>query len=167
MLQSLSPRPVFAGLVLITIAAMLFAAGYLQRYLGLEPCPLCMSQRIFIVGVGLFALIAFLHNPAGAGRRVYAALCTLSALGGVAVAARHVWLQYLPPEEVPACGPSLEYIVDTLPFSEALRLILMGDGNCAEVQWSFLGFSIPELTLALFIAVSLISLWQLLRGAPD
>lgn len=163
MLQFLSPRRVFAGLLLVCAAAMLFAIVFLQRHLGLEPCPLCMSQRIFMVGVGAVALVACLHNPMGVGRRIYAALCTLFALAGAAVAGRHVWLQHLPEDQVPACGPSLEYILDTLPFGEALELIMMGDGNCAETQWSFLGLSIPEQTLLLFIFISLLSLWQVCR----
>jgi disulfide bond formation protein DsbB len=166
MLQSISTRMVFIGLVLITIISMLFARFYLEAFLDLAACPLCMTQRLFISLVGLFALLGAIHNPTGWGRRVYGALCTLAALTGAAVAARHVWLQHLPPEEVPACGPSLEYMLDTLPFSETLSLVLMGDGNCADTMWTFLGFSIPEQTLALFSVVVLICLWQTFRPRP-
>jgi len=156
-------RPVFLALFLIPVVAMGFAVLFLQQALGLAPCPLCITQRVFVILVGLFALAAFIHNPPGAGRRVYAALCTLAAMGGAAVAGRHVWLQSLPEDQAPACGPSLEYMLDTLPLSETFALVMMGDGNCAETQWTFLGLSIPEQTLALFVVLIALSLWQMLR----
>lgn len=162
----LAIRPLFFGLFLLTVVAMLFAVVYLQRTLALEPCPLCITQRLFMILVGVFALVAGIHNPAGWGRRVYAALCTLAAAGGTAVAARHVWLQHLPEDLAPACGPSLGYMLETLPLSETFQVIMMGDGNCAETVWTFLGFSIPEQTLAVFVVIAAISLFQLLRPAP-
>lgn len=164
MLQTLSPRIVYFGLTALVIISMAFAMIFLEEHLGLAPCPLCMTQRLFIVLVGVFALIGGLHNPSGWGRRVYGALCTISAVAGGAVAARHVWLQYLPADEVPACGPSLEYMLDTLPFSETLNIVMMGDGNCADTVWIFLGLSIPEQTLALFSVITIICLWQTLRS---
>ena len=166
MTHTFSPRVVFAAIVLLCAVSMAFAYFFLQQYLGLAPCPLCMSQRVFIVACGVFALIGFLHNPGGVGIRVYGALCTLSAVLGGAVAGRHIWLQHLPPDQVPACGPSLEYILETLPFGQALELILMGDGNCAEKAWTFAGLSIPEQTLLVFIVAASLSLWQTLRSYP-
>ncbi len=158
-----SPRltnGLIAGLCLV---AMLFAY-YLDGVLGLEPCPLCMTQRVFVVGCGLFALLAFGHGPGVLGRRIYAVFSGLFALGGGAVAARHVWLQHLPDDLVPACGPGLSYMLETFPLSETLELILMGDGNCADVVWTFLGLSIPEQTLILFSTLVAANVWQLLRG---
>jgi len=140
---------------------------YLDGVLGLEPCPLCMTQRVFVLGCGLFTLLAAIHGPGPTGRRIYAAVAGLFAVGGGAVAARHVWLQHLPPDQVPACGPSLEYMLDVLPFSETLELVLMGDGNCAEVVWTFMGLSIPEQALLLFSALFAANLWQLLRNNSD
>ncbi|TXS90654.1 disulfide bond formation protein B [Parahaliea aestuarii] len=165
-MQSLSPRLVFFGLAILALASMLFAYYYLQQHLGLAPCPLCMTQRVAVVAGGLFALLAALHNPPGWGRRLYAGLCVLAAAFGTAVAGRHVWLQHLPEDQVPACGPSLEYMLETLPFAETVSMVLMGDGNCAETQWTFLGLSIPEQTLLLFLAILLVSLWQLFRARP-
>ena len=159
----MSPRPVFFLLFLGTVVAMLFAVFFLQKHLGLAPCPLCVTQRGFMILTGLFALLAALHNPGVAGRRLYAGLCLLAAAGGAAVAGRHVWLQSLPEDQVPACGPSLGYLLDTLPLSEAFSVIMMGDGNCADTAWTFLGLSIPAQTLAGFIVLALLSLWQLLR----
>ena len=166
MLQSLSPRLVFAGLAILAVTSMAFAMLYLERFLNLAACPLCMTQRVFVVGWGVIALLAVIHNPRTWGNRVYAALCGLSALTGGAVAARHVWLQYLPPEEVPACGPSLEFMLDTLPLGETFSIMMMGDGNCAETQWTFLGLSIPEQTLLLFAVTTVICLWQTFRTYP-
>jgi protein dithiol:quinone oxidoreductase len=167
MLQALSPRLVFVGLALLALTSMLFARLYLQEYLGLEACPLCMTQRVFVVLWGVIALLGALHNPRHWGRRVYGALCGLAALAGAAVAARHVWLQHLPADQVPACGPSLDYMLENLPFQETLSVVLAGDGNCAVIDWTFLGFSIPEQTLAVFIATILVCLWQILRTYPD
>lgn len=164
MLQLLSPRAVFFGLAAITVISIAFAMLFLEEQLGLAACPLCMTQRLFIVLMGLFALIAALHNPLGWGRRVYGVLCTVAAVAGGAVATRHVWLQHLPADQVPACGPSLEYMLDTLPFSETFTIVMMGDGNCADVVWTFMGFSIPEQTLALFVVVTIVCLWQTLRS---
>jgi len=164
MLNTLSLRVVYFGLTATVIISMAFAMVFLQEHLGLAPCPLCMTQRLFIVLVGFFALMGGLHNPSGWGRRVYGVLCTISAVAGAAVAARHVWLQHLPADQVPACGPSLEYMLDTLPFSETLNIVMMGDGNCADTAWTFLGFSIPEQTLALFSVITIVCLWQTLRS---
>ncbi len=163
-MQSLvSSRMVFLGLALLALASMLFAYYFLQLHLGLPPCPLCMTQRVAVVAVGGVALLGALHNPGPLGRRIYALLCLIFAGLGAAVAGRHVWLQHLPEDQVPACGPSLEYMLDTLPFAETFKIVMMGDGNCAETVWTFLGLSIPEQTLGLFIVMLLLSLWQLIR----
>lgn len=89
----------------------------------------------------------------------------ISAAGGLAAAGRQVWLQHLPPELVPACGPSLEYMLETFPFAEALKMLILGDGNCAEVDWTFIGFSMAEWSLAWFIAFFCAAMWQLCRKA--
>lgn len=166
MLKSLSPRLVFFGLALLAVAAMLIAVYFMSGFLELEACPLCMTQRVFVAAWGIVALVAALHNPTGWGRRVYGGLCALAAAGGGAVAGRHVWLQHLPEDQVPACGPPLEYLVETLPFSEVISTVLMGDGNCAETVWTFMGLSIPEQTLILFSVATLVSLWQTFRKWP-
>lgn len=167
MLQTLSPRLVFIGLVLFAVVSMLFARVYLEAHLGLEACPLCMTQRLFVVLWAAIALVAAIHNPGGWGRRVYAGLCGLAAAVGGAVAARHVWLQNLPEDQVPACGPSLEYMLENFPLGDTLSLVLMGDGNCAETVWTFLGMSIPEQTLIVFCVALLVCLWQMTRYVPE
>lgn len=166
MLESLPHRLVFIGLFALAIVSMAFAMVYLEAFLNLDACPLCMSQRVFVVGWGAIALLAALHNPQHWGRRVYAVLCGICAYIGGAIAARHVWLQNLPEDQVPACGPSLEYMLENFPFQEAITLMLMGDGNCADVSWTFLGLSIPEQTFLLFAVVLVICLWQTFRSDP-
>jgi disulfide bond formation protein DsbB len=163
MTQLLAIRPLFGLLFATSVVAMGFAVFFLQQALQLQPCPLCVTQRVFVILVGFFALLAFLHNPAGWGRRVYAGLCALAAIGGAAVAGRHVWLQSLPEDLAPACGPSLGYMLETFPLSETIELVLMGDGNCAETVWTFMGLSIPAQTLILFVVLIIASLFQMLR----
>ncbi|MEE4279739.1 MAG: disulfide bond formation protein B [Halieaceae bacterium] len=167
MKQLLAIRPLFALLFLTTVVAMLFAVVFLQRMLMLDPCPLCITQRAFVILVGVFALLAALHNPQGWGRRVYALLCLLAAAGGAAVAGRHVWLQQLPEDLAPACGPGLAYMLETFPLSETFQLVMMGDGNCAETVWTFAGLSIPQQTLGLFIVLILVSGFQLFRPSAS
>lgn len=155
-------RRLFFLIALACAAAMGFAL-YLQYVVGLAVCPLCLTQRVFVIGTGAVCFLAGLHNPAALGRRLYAGLALVLTLAGGGFAARHVWLQHLPPDEVPACGPSLEYMLQTLPFSDTLSILLMGDGNCAETVWTLLGFSIPEQTLALFTAMAVSLLFLLVR----
>lgn len=157
-----SPRLTFLGIFLGTVIAML-AALWLQYYAHLEPCPLCIFQRFAMMGVGLVALLAFLHGPEQTGRRIYAVLTLLATFAGMAVAGRHVWLQHLPPEEVPACGPGLDYWMDTFPFHEVLMKVFKGSGECAVVDWTYLGLALPAWTLLAFIGLAAVALWQLLR----
>jgi disulfide bond formation protein DsbB len=150
-------------IIAIGCALLIAIALYMQYQLGLEPCPLCMTQRVAIIAVGLVAGVAFLHNPAGTMRRVYAATGAILALLGGAVSSRQLWLQSLPEDQVPACGPSLEYMLETFPLADTLRVMLQGDGNCAEVVWTFMGLSIPAWTLVAFVGLAGFNLWQMLR----
>jgi len=156
------------GFVLMAAAvvAVLGYALYAEWVDGLEPCPLCMTQRAFFLLVGLLALVAALHHPGRTGRAVYSGLIALAAAGGAAVAGRQVWLQHLPPDQVPACGPSLQYMLEMFPLSETLQVMFRGDGNCAEVVWEFLGLSMPAWSLLCFVALLLAALVQGLRRAP-
>ena len=148
----LNTRVLFLFLFLLCCAMM--GVGYALQYsAGLEPCPLCMTQRAFIVLVGITALIAAVHAPRPLGARIYASLIMLwSGLGG-AFSTRHLWLQSLPADQVPACGPSINYILETFPPSEALEILLRGTGDCAKVDWSLLGLSIPGWTLLAFLFI--------------
>jgi protein dithiol:quinone oxidoreductase len=156
-----------SGVVFVlSVLGMAFAL-YLEHVQGLNPCPLCVFQRVGLIGLGLFALIAFLHNPqAGWLKRSYAFLGTLSIAWSAGVAARHIWLQNLPPEKVPSCGPGLDYWVETLPMKSVLQQVLSGSGECAEIDWTFLGLSLPVWSMAFFSVLLLICIWQLLRQYP-
>ena len=158
-----SQRHIFLGITLFCCLLMTTGIVYFERTLGLEPCPLCMTQRVFIVLAGLIALIGFVHNAKGLASKSYAGATALSALVGAAFSGRHLYLQQLPPDLAPACGPSLAYMLDTLPLTRTLSVMLSGDGNCAEVAWRFLGLSIPAYTLLAFAIITAAAIYLLLR----
>ena len=137
-------------LALVASLGLMGIALYLQHVEGIDPCPLCIFQRMFVIAIGVVALLGALHNPHLAGRRFYATLIGLLAMGGSAVAGRQVWLQHLPADQVPECGPSLDYMLEAFPLSETLQLVFRGSGECAAVDWTLLGFSIAEWMLVVF-----------------
>ncbi len=154
-----SPRHCFL-LGFLFCAFLLLTAIYFQFVDGLEPCPLCISQRIMVLAVAIVLLAAFLHNPGPKGVRIYATAGFLTALAGASISARHVWLQHLPADEVPACGPGLEYMFHYFPLSDTLRTMLTGTGDCAKVEWSLLGLSMPAWVLLCFLGLAVFSLAQ-------
>ncbi|MDB2384323.1 disulfide bond formation protein B [Endozoicomonas sp.] len=133
---------------------------FLQHVQGLEPCPLCISQRIAVLSLGVITLLAGLHNPGAKGFKVYAGLVTLLGMAGMALASRQIWIQHLPPEKAPTCMPGLEYLVDILPFTDLVTIMLTGTGDCAQVQWAFLGLSIPGWTLITFVGFTVFGLFE-------
>ncbi len=135
-------------------------AGYFQFIEHLEPCPLCILQRVGILVVGIICLLGFIHNSQGVMNKVYAVLISISALLGAAISARHVWIQNLPEDQVPSCGPGLNFMLDNFPLTQALDMVLKGSGECADVLWTFLGLSIPAWTLVAFIVLFLMGLKQ-------
>jgi disulfide bond formation protein DsbB len=154
-----APRLVFLGLFLFTAGLMAFGY-YLQYVVGLEPCPLCMTQRVFIVASGLVCLFAAALGARSGVRRAAGVLVPLLCVAGSGFAGRHLWLQSLPEEQVPACGPSVDYLLDNFPLLEALEILLRGNGNCAEVDWALLGISIPGWTLLAFIGIGVAAAWN-------
>lgn len=162
--MNISNRGVNLGILGVTAAAMLIAYYYFQVYLQLEPCPLCVSQRIFIGSVGVIALLAALHNPVGVAQKIYNAITALAALAGAAVSGRQLWLQSLPEEQAPACGPTLGFLYDNFPMIDVLNAMFLGEGSCAEVKWQLLGISIPGWTLIAFVLIILTCLWMILRN---
>jgi len=144
--------------------ALLLGYGYYLQYAqGLEPCPLCLVQRGFFYLVMGVSLLAALHGPGRVGTVIYAGLMLLFAGGGAATAARQVWLQHLPPEKVPQCGPDLFYMLDNLPLARTLEKLFTGTGECAVVDWSFLGLSIAGWSLLWFVAFCALALWLALK----
>jgi len=142
---------------------MLAIAGYFQFVDHLEPCPLCILQRVFTLFVGIILLLAVLHNPGKVGTKIYGALAGLAALIGAGISARHVWLQNLPEDQVPSCGPGLNFMLDNFPLGDAISMVMRGSGECAEVLWTFMGLSIPSWTLVAFISLAIVSLGQTFR----
>lgn len=139
-------------------AAMMGWAFWLQYGLGLDPCPLCSLQRMAVIGIGVVFLVAGIHNPGRLGAAIYAGLTVIIGLFGAVTAMRHVWIQSLPKDEVPACGMGLNYMLETLPLAEVLSKVFKGSGECAEAGWYFLGLAIPSWTLVFFVVMMAASL---------
>jgi disulfide bond formation protein DsbB len=135
----------------------------MQHFMDLVPCALCITQRIFIIATGAWALIGVLAHNLVPLRKILSFLAVISAITGGFFSSRQLWLQSLPEDQVPACGPSFDYLIEAFPLQEALTVLMRGDGNCAEVSWTFLGISIPGWTLVAFIGLALINIWQLIR----
>ena len=134
--------------------ALMGAALYLQYIEHQEPCPMCILQRIaFIALMGVF-LVAAVHGPGRRGAAIYSGLAVAVAAAGGSVAARQVWLQHLPKDRVPACGPGLEYLMRKFPLYDVLEKVLAGSGECAEVGWRFLGLSIAGWSLVWFVLLA-------------
>ncbi len=153
----LAPRRAY-GLAALACFCLIGFALYLQHVQGEEPCPLCILQRIAVMGMGIVFLLGALHAPRGVGLKVYSLLAVLVGAAGAAVAGRHVWLQNLPKDRVPECGPGLDFMLQQFPLSEVFSLVLRGSGECAEAGWRFLGLTIPAWTLLWFVALIVLSL---------
>ena len=134
-------------------AALMGWALWLQYGLNLDPCPLCSLQRIAVIAIGIVFLVAAIHNPGRLGAGIYAGLTVIIGLFGAVTAMRHVWIQSLPKDEVPACGMGLNYMLETMPLADVLGKVFKGSGECAETGWLFLGLAIPAWTLVFFIAM--------------
>jgi protein dithiol:quinone oxidoreductase len=149
----LPPRRIGYGLAFLVCAALIAFAYYLQFGEELDPCPLCIFQRIAFAAMGVVFLIAMFHNPGRAGAAGYALVQLVIGGAGVVLAARQLWLQSLPKDQVPACGMGLNYMLDTLPLTDVVRRVLEGSGECAEKGWIFLHLSIAGWTFVFFIAL--------------
>jgi disulfide bond formation protein DsbB len=161
MIRLLRRRFIYAGIFLACIALLAFAL-FLQHVKGLEPCPLCVLQRVAFVGVGITALIAALHHPLGWGRYVYGIFVVIFSLAGVGVAARHVWVQYFPPPAM-GCAADLGYLLE-LPLAYAFPAIFRGTGECGESPWSFLWLSIPEWALVWFVIFTVTAVFATVKA---
>ena len=153
----LPPRRIAYLLGFLVCAGLMGWALWLQYGQGLEPCPLCAFQRIAVTLIGITFLAAFFHNPRNVGAAMYAGLVLVFAGAGSAFAARHVWLQSLPKDQVPACGMGFSYMLETLPFMDVVKRVFAGGGECAEKGWEFLGLAIPGWTFVFFIAMTIVA----------
>ena len=147
----------------LACAGLLAYAYYAQFVMHLEPCPLCIFQRIGVLAIGLVFLVAAAHDPAGRSRRLYAGLLALAALATIGVAVRQLYIQSLPPGSVPACGASLEFMLKVFPLTDVLVKVLTGSGECAKVDWRFLGLAMPAWVLIAALCLAAWGLWANLR----
>ena len=164
MFNKITPRVWFLFAVLC--CASLFGFALYNQYVSyLDPCPLCILQRLAFLFMGIIALLAVIHNPERVGLQIYTWLFVLGAIMGALIAGRHVWLQNLPPDLVPECGPGLNYMLENFPLKEALTKVFYGDGSCAEVKWEFLGMTMPMWTFTWYAGLGVITLWVVFRPA--
>ncbi len=164
-LQELLKPRLLSLYVFLFCATVLGIALYMEHGMLLEPCPLCIMQRVFFLLVGITGLIAFIHNPAGKMLKIYGWTGAALALVGGGFAIRQIWLQHLPADQIPACGPSLGYMLEVFPLAEVLKVMFTGDGNCAEVLWvdPVIGLGIPEWSLVGFLMLAAAQAWQAVR----
>jgi disulfide bond formation protein DsbB len=139
---------------------MLVVGAYFQVVEELEPCPLCISQRIAILVTGIIFLIAAIYNPKRSELKVYSIIGAIVALCAAGILLRHVWIQNLPADEVPECGHGFEYVFEKFPLIDTSKLMINGTGDCADILWTFLGISISGWTLVAFLGLASLSLLQ-------
>jgi disulfide bond formation protein DsbB len=151
----------------LVCAGLIGFALYLQYGVGEDPCPLCVLQRIAFMGLGVLFLVAALHDPRRTAAAVYGVLLLAIATAGAAIAGRQVWLQSLPKNMVPECGPGLDYILSRFPLQKAIGMVLRGSGECAEKGWTFLGLSIAGWSLVWFVLLGLLAVVVTLRAVRD
>jgi disulfide bond formation protein DsbB len=133
------------------VGGIFCSALVLQYFLREDPCPLCMVQRAVFVVIGVLFFIAALHNAKALGAKIYSVLIALVALSGVGVALRHIWIQHLPKDQVPGCGPGLDFMLKNFPLSEVWQELMHGSGECAEKGWTFLALGLPEWALVWYV----------------
>jgi protein dithiol:quinone oxidoreductase len=154
------------SLGLLACVALLGYAYYAQYVLHLEPCPLCIFQRVGIFVIGIAFALAAGADPVSWGRKLYAAAIALAALATVGIAARHLYIQSLPPGSVPACGASLEWMLKVSPLPEVIAKVLSGSGECANINWRLFGLSMPAWVTIAAVYLGLWGLWANLRRRP-
>ncbi len=166
-LHDLMPNPRLLNLLIFLASVLIIAAVlYMEHVMLLQPCGLCITQRVFVILAGLFCLASAIQNPGPQGRRRYGYLAALMCVIGSYFALRQIWLQHLPEDQVPACGPGFSYMVENFPLLDTLSFLLKGDGNCAEVHRVFLGLAIPELALIGFVILFALCIYQARRRYP-
>lgn len=159
----LAPKPLFVFGLFLVLAGMSVAL-YLQFFEGLEPCSLCVFQRLAYIGYGLIALIAIIQNPKGWGARFYALFQIPVVLIGFAVAVRQIWIQSLPLDQIPACGPGINYLLQEFPLQKVVQVVWAGSSDCAIVTWRFWTLSMATWSAILFGALFLLSVFILLKS---
>jgi disulfide bond formation protein DsbB len=154
----LKPRAVnFLGAA--ACVALLGYAYFSQHHFGIEPCPLCIFQRVTVAALGAIFLIAAIHHARSWGRYVYATLTGAAALATIGLATRHLYIQSLPPGSVPSCGAPLEVMLQYSPLADVVRKVLKGGGECSDINWTFLGLSMPGWVLICALLLGIAGVW--------
>ena len=153
-----------ALLTSLTCAGLLGTALYMEYVSGLVPCALCLAQRATFALIGVACLLYML--PFYTSRLIFSLVAFISSTLGVWLASRQLWLQSLPEDEVPACGPNIYFMIERFPLTESLQTMLMGSGSCAEVHWTFLTLSIPGWTLLFYLLTACISIVLMIFRGP-
>lgn len=151
------------AIAFLLCCALISSAFYLEYIQGLMPCPLCMLQRGILILIGLIFLVAVLHNPARISARLYAFLTGIFSVAGAALAGRQVWLQSQPADPNATCLPGLNYLLQTMLWQDVLKVAIKGSVECAQKDWTFLGFTLAAWTLIAFAVLALISILQVSR----
>lgn len=159
---NIKSRLVFLLISLYTLGLILFAL-FLQYFQGLEPCPLCMLQRIVFIFIAIIAFLAVIHNSDKLGIRIYSIINSVLCLCGIGLAGRHMWLESLPPDQAPACGPSFDIMLEYLPLTEVLKKAIMGSGDCAKIDWTFLSLSIAQWSFLCFGFLLLVHIFLIFK----
>ena len=162
--MTLSPRLLFATVVVAAVGLVAFAVTYLQNTLGLEPCPMCVLSRITFLSIAFVCLVGLIHGPrpGSTALKVYGVLIAILAAVGVGISARHSWTQHHPPQFA-SCGADLEFLLGNLPLTQSLPKIFQGSGSCSVIEWDFLGLTIPEWAGVWFAGMFVVILWMAFR----
>ncbi len=155
----------FIGFLLI--AVLLGMAAYLEVYEGINPCPLCVLQRIVLIALGVIFFFAMVLKSNKIGQWIFGSMATLISLGGILLSGRQVWLQHMPQNGMGECGISLQYIFKIFPFTEAIQHVWKGGIECSQHDWEFLRLSLAEWSFIWFIVFFILSLVQLKRLARE
>ena len=157
--QQLSRRQKFFLGFLFCSGLMAYAL-FAQYFLNLEPCPLCIFQRVAVISMGIIFLICSLLEPKSSLAKIISSTLYVTAGSfGVAVASRHVWLQNLPSDQVPGCGPGLDFMMSTFPINEVFEMVFNGSGECATIDWSFLSLSMPAWVIICSLFLIAYAIW--------
>jgi protein dithiol:quinone oxidoreductase len=147
----------FAGLI---VCAVLYSyALYVQFALNIEPCPMCIFQRIVFIVMGIVFLVGAIQNPRDNGRKIYGLVLLLAAFVGIGIAARHIWIQHQPPDPFAGCAPGWNYMISNFPLSKALKMAFTGSADCSQITWTFLGLSMPVWTLVCYALLGVGAVW--------
>lgn len=161
-MKRLTSRTLFVFGLLLVFFSMSYAI-YLQFFHGIEPCSLCVFQRLAYIVYAIVVIIVLIHHPKGWGMRVYAFLSLWPLLVGLIVALRQAWVQSLPAGQAPGCGPGLNFLLQEFMLSKVFQIVWAGSSDCAIVTWRFLNLSMAVWSAILFVILIFLSLIVLFR----